>query len=62
VNKRLSSLENLDIRKLAHESQKAGVEITTRLLAKCEWNLELASNALDLLASLASVFSFSPSK
>jgi hypothetical protein len=44
----------------------AGVEITTRQLAKCEWNLELASNFLSLLASLASVFfpplseSFSP--
>jgi hypothetical protein len=37
----------------------AGVEITTRLLAKCEWNLELASNFLNLLASLASVFSSS---
>jgi hypothetical protein len=32
------------------------VEITTRQLAKCEWNLELASNFLNLLASLASVF------
>jgi hypothetical protein len=36
-----------------------GVGITTRQLAKCEWNLELASNFLNLLASLASVFSFS---
>jgi hypothetical protein len=35
----------------------AGVEITTRQLAKCEWNLELASILLNLLASLASVFS-----
>jgi hypothetical protein len=34
----------------------AGVEITTRQLAKCEWNLELASNFLNVLASLASVF------
>jgi hypothetical protein len=33
-----------------------GVEITTRQLAKCEWNLELASNFFNLLASLASVF------
>jgi hypothetical protein len=33
-----------------------GVEITTRQLAKCEWNLDLASNFLNLLASLASVF------
>jgi hypothetical protein len=32
------------------------VEITTRQLAKCEWNLELASNFLNLLASLVSVF------
>jgi uncharacterized membrane protein YqjE len=35
-----------------------GVEITTRQLAKCEWNLELASNILNLLAKLASVFFF----
>jgi hypothetical protein len=34
----------------------AGVEITTRQLVKCEWNLELASNFLNLLARLASVF------
>jgi hypothetical protein len=34
----------------------SGVEITTRQLAKCEWNLELASNFFYLLASLASVF------
>jgi hypothetical protein len=34
----------------------AGVEITTRQLAKCEGNLELTSNFLNLLASLASVF------
>jgi hypothetical protein len=33
-----------------------GVEITTRQLAKCEWILELASNFLNLLASLASGF------
>jgi hypothetical protein len=33
-----------------------GVEITTRQLAKCEWNLELASNFFNLLASLASAF------
>jgi hypothetical protein len=33
-----------------------GVEITTRQLAKCEWNLELASIFFNLLASLASVF------
>jgi hypothetical protein len=32
------------------------VKITTRQLAKCEWNLELASNFLNLLASLASAF------
>jgi hypothetical protein len=32
-----------------------GVEITTCQFAKCEWNLELASNLLNLLASLASV-------
>jgi hypothetical protein len=32
------------------------VEITTRQLAKCKWNLELASNFLNLLASLASAF------
>jgi hypothetical protein len=32
------------------------VEITTRQLAKCEWNLELASNFLNLLASLACFF------
>jgi hypothetical protein len=31
-----------------------GVEITTRQLAKCEWNLDLASNSFNLLASLAS--------
>jgi hypothetical protein len=37
-------------------SLPAGVEITTRLLAKCEWNLELASKFLNLLASLASAF------
>jgi hypothetical protein len=36
-----------------------GVEITTRQLAKCEWNLELASNFLNLLAKLASVFPLS---
>jgi hypothetical protein len=34
----------------------SGVEITTRQLTKCEWNLELASNFLNSLASLASVF------
>jgi hypothetical protein len=34
----------------------AGVEITTRQLAKCEWNLKLASNFFHLLASLASAF------
>jgi hypothetical protein len=33
-----------------------GVEITTRQLAKCEWNLELASDFFNLLASLASIF------
>jgi hypothetical protein len=33
-----------------------GVEITTRQLAKCEWNLELSSNFFNLLASLASAF------
>jgi hypothetical protein len=33
-----------------------GVEITTRQLAKCKWNLELASIFWNLLASLASVF------
>jgi hypothetical protein len=32
------------------------VEITTRQLAKCEWNLELASNFFNLLVSLASAF------
>jgi hypothetical protein len=32
------------------------VEITTRQLAKCEWNLELASNFFNLLTSLASAF------
>jgi S-adenosylmethionine:diacylglycerol 3-amino-3-carboxypropyl transferase len=32
------------------------VEITTRQLAKCEWNLELASNFFNLLARLASAF------
>jgi hypothetical protein len=35
------------------------VEITTRQLAKCKWNLELASNFLNLLTSLASIFSSS---
>jgi hypothetical protein len=39
-----------------HEAQYSGVEITTRQLAKREWNLEFASNFLNLLASLASVF------
>jgi hypothetical protein len=34
------------------------VEIITRQLAKCEWNLELASNFFNLLASLASAFFF----
>jgi hypothetical protein len=34
----------------------SGVEITTRQLAKCEWNLGLASIFFYLLASLASVF------
>jgi hypothetical protein len=33
-----------------------GVEIITRQLAKCEWNLELRVIFLNLLASLASVF------
>jgi hypothetical protein len=37
-------------------SELSGVEITTRQLAKCEWNLELASNFFNLLASLASAF------
>jgi hypothetical protein len=47
-------------RQLFHSGHTyTGVEITTRQLAKCEWNLELASNFLNLLASLASVF-FSP--
>jgi hypothetical protein len=32
------------------------MEITTRQLAKCEWNLELASKFFNLLASLASAF------
>jgi hypothetical protein len=35
---------------------QAGVEITTHRLAKCEWHLEMASNFLNLLASLASGF------
>jgi hypothetical protein len=34
----------------------AGVGITTRQLAKCEWNLDLASHFFYLLASLASCF------
>jgi hypothetical protein len=34
-----------------------GVQITTHQLTKCKWNLELASNFLNLLASLANVFS-----
>jgi hypothetical protein len=38
-----------------HPVCTAGVEITTRQLAKCKWNLELASNFLNLLASLANV-------
>jgi hypothetical protein len=38
------------------EKQFTEVEITTRQLTKCEWNLELASNFLNLLASLASAF------
>jgi hypothetical protein len=33
---------------------KSGVEITTCELAKCEWNLELASHFFNLLARLAS--------
>jgi hypothetical protein len=37
-------------------SNISGVEMTTRQLAKCEWNSELASNFLNLLASLSSVF------
>jgi hypothetical protein len=41
-----------------HHCCFAGVEITTRQLAKCEWNLELASNFLHLLASFVSVFFF----
>jgi hypothetical protein len=32
------------------------VEVTIRQLAKCKWNLELASNFFNLLTSLASVF------
>jgi hypothetical protein len=44
---------------LLNECVKTGVEITTRQLAKCEWNLKLASIFLNLLASLASVFSSS---
>jgi hypothetical protein len=40
----------------SRSNREAGVEITTRQLAKCEWNLELASNFFNLLASLASVF------
>jgi hypothetical protein len=32
------------------------VKITTRQLAKCEWNLKLASNFFNLLASLANAF------
>jgi hypothetical protein len=39
-----------------HHYYHSGVEITTRQLAKCEWNLELASNFINLLASLASAF------
>jgi hypothetical protein len=51
---------NKDFDDLTHlrcaQLSTAGVEITTRQLAKCEWNLELASNFFNLLASLASVF------
>jgi hypothetical protein len=60
---KLASSSVFSLAKLGNNWQKniervsAGVEITTRQLAKCEWNLELASNFLNLLASLASVFS-----
>jgi hypothetical protein len=46
----------------------SGLEITNRQLAKCEWNLGLASIFFNLLASLASFFfpplsqSFFPAK
>jgi hypothetical protein len=41
---------------MEHRGRRTGVEITTRQLAKCEWNLELASNFFNLLASLARAF------
>jgi hypothetical protein len=34
----------------ANGHHRSGVKITTRQLAKCEWNLELASNFLNLLS------------
>jgi hypothetical protein len=38
-------------------STRAGVRITTRQLAKCEWNSDLASKNINPLASPERVFS-----